>query len=233
MRDERRTSNIRQEVKMRVNPFFMPILLVVGLLGTTFTAQALGIWSTSGRDAVDVTNLKPADLKGWMTLQQVSDGLKISKDELYQVGGISADTSTAKALKDLEAIVSVSTLRERLTAKLAGASAPVVATPTPVATPKPTGVPGATATAKATTGETHATSTPMPAGSILPADQIKGKNTLREVSVQCQVPMDKLLAGLKLDPKTDSNTAIKDLISAGKLTEVTDVQKVVTELQKK
>ena len=53
------------------------------------------------------------------------------------------------------------------------------------------------------------------------------------MSEQCVVPLDKLLAGLKLDPNTDPNTAIKDLISAGKLTEVTDVQKVVAELQKK
>jgi hypothetical protein len=44
--------------------------------------------------------------------------------------------------------------------------------------------------------------------------------------------LDKILAGLKLDPKTDPNTTIKDLISAGKITEATDVQKVVAELQK-
>lgn len=220
---------------MRINPFFMPILLIVALLGTTFTAQALGIWSTSGRDAVDVANLKPADLKGWMTLQQVIDGLKISKEELYAIGNIPADTATDKALKDLESIVEVSTLRDKLTAKFSGttAPAPAAATPTPVATPKPTGVAGATATAKATTGETHATPTPMPTGQVMPADQIKGKHTLKEVSELCAVPLDRILAGLKLDPKTDPNTAIKDLISAGKLTEATDVQKVVAELQKK
>ncbi len=184
---------------MRINPFFMPILLIVGLLGTTFTAQALGIWSTSGRDAVDVNNLTPADIKGWMTLQQVIDGLKISQKDLYEIGGIPNETLPATALKDLEAVVSVTTLRERLTAK-------------------------------AVTGETHPT--PLP-GQILPADQIKGKNTLKEVSDQCAVPLDKLLPSLKLAPNTDPNTAIKDLISQGKLIEVTDVQKVVKELQAK
>jgi hypothetical protein len=218
---------------MRVHPFFMPILLLVGLLGTTFTAQALGIWSTSGRDTVDVANLKPADLKGWMTLQQVIDGLKISQSDLYALAGIPADTSTDSALKDLEAIISVTTLREKLTAYTNGTTTLALATPTPIATPKPTGVVGATATAKAAAGETHATPTPLPSGLVLPADQIKGKNTLKEVSEQCQVPLDKILAGLKLDPQTDPNTAIKDLISSGKLTEVTDVQKIVAELQKK
>lgn len=218
---------------MRVNPFFMPILLIAGLLGTTWTFQAMGIWTTSGRTAVDVANLKPADLKGWMTLQQVIDGLKISKSDLYALAGIPADTSTDSALKDLEAIISVTTLREKLTAYANGTPASAIATPTPLAAPKPTGIPGATATAKAATGETHATPTPLPSGQVLPADQIKGKNTLKEVSEQCQVPLDKLLAGLKLDAKTDPNTAIKDLISSGKLTEVTDVQKVVAELQKR
>jgi hypothetical protein len=67
----------------------------------------------------------------------------------------------------------------------------------------------------------------------LPADQIKGKDTLKQVSEQCAVPLDKLVAGLKLDPKTDPNIAIKDLVSQGKLTEVTDVQKVVAALQSK
>ena len=90
---------------MRIHPFFMPILLIVGLLGTTFTAQALGFWTTSGRDAVDITKLTPADLKGWMTLQQVIDGLPISQAELYQVGGIPSDTPPSKALKDMEAVI--------------------------------------------------------------------------------------------------------------------------------
>jgi len=57
--------------------------------------------------------------------------------------------------------------------------------------------------------------------------------TLKEVSEQCQVPLSKILEGLKLPANTDPNTAIKDLVSQGKITEVTDVQKVVAELQKR
>ena len=171
---------------MRINPFFMPMLVIVGLLGTTFTAQSLGIWTTSGRDAVDVTKLSPADLKGWMTLQQIIDGLPIPQAELYQVSGIPSDTPPSKALKDLEAVVSVTTLREKLTAYYGGtttttssASVQIPATPTTVATPQPiensrgTGV--ADATAKAVTGETHTTPTPIPAGQVLPADQIRAR----------------------------------------------------------
>ena len=68
---------------MRLNPFFMPVLAVGLLLGTVFTAQALGQWSISGRTAVDLEQIAPADLKGWMTLQQVSDGLPIPPADLY------------------------------------------------------------------------------------------------------------------------------------------------------
>ncbi len=215
---------------MRINPFWMPILLIVALFGTVFTAQAMGNWSISGRDSVDMTQLTPSDIKGWMTLQQVIDGLGILQMDLYEIGGIPADTAPTQALKDLESIVSVTTLRDRLTARLGVAS--TTATPTP-ATPLSTAVPTKVATPSAEKTATHATPTPLPTGQTLTADQIKGKMTLKEVSDQCAVPMDKLLAGLKLDPKTDPNTAIKDLIAQGKITEVTEVQKVVAELQGK
>lgn len=222
---------------MRINPFWMPILLIAALGGTVFTAQAFGQWSISGRESVDLTKLAPADIKGWMTLQQIIDGVGISQKDLYESGGLPADTAPSAALKDLEALVSVTTLRDRLTAKLGGATtntaapAQAATTPTPIATPKPTGVAGATAPAMALSGETHSTPTPLPAGQVLPADQIKGKNTLKEVSDQCAVPLDQLLAGLKLAANTDPNTAIKDLIAQGKIAEVTDAQKVVAALQ--
>jgi hypothetical protein len=182
-----------------------------------------------------MTKLTPADIKGWMTIQEVIDGLKVPPEWVYEAGKIPANVPATTAMKDLEKVVpgfETSLIREELTKKLSGTSAPVITTPTPVATPKPTGVVGATATARATTGEVHATPTPLPVGQAMPADQIKGKHTLKEVSDLCRVPLDKILAGLKLDPKTDPNTTIKDLISAGKITEATDVQKVVAELQK-
>jgi hypothetical protein len=75
-------------------------------------------------------------------------------------------------------------------------------------------------------------STPLPPGQILPADQIKGRMTLREVSEQCAVWLDQLLVALNLPPDTDPNVAIKDLISQGKLSEVTVVKSAVAQLQK-
>ncbi len=65
---------------MRINPLTMPILVLVALFGTIFTAQAMGQWSTSGRVAIDPTNMTAADVKGWMTLQDVMTGLRISQE---------------------------------------------------------------------------------------------------------------------------------------------------------
>jgi hypothetical protein len=225
---------------MRINPFFMPVLVVVALFGTVFTAQAMGQWTTSGRVAIDPGNMTAADLKGWMTLQEVMDGLKISKETLYAAGKIPADIPASTALNKLEALVpgfSVTTLRSALTtpgaspapAGTAPAATVAAASPTPpVAQPTP----AATPAEKASGDGTGTGPTPVPAGTILPADQIKGKMTLRDVSVQCAVPLDALLPKLNLTSAV-SDTAIKDLITQGKLTEVTDVQKVVAELQKK
>ena len=209
---------------MRVNQFWIPILLIVALLGTVIAAQAMGKWSVSGRDSVDVTKLTPADLKGWMTLQQVMDGLQISQSELYAIGNIPTDTPPTKALKEMEVVISVTTLRDKLTARLAASSTTSNTAPTLAIAPTPA------ATAQITA--THATPTLLPAGQILPADQIKGKMTLREVSQQCAVPLDQLLAALKLSD-VSPDTTIKDLISQSKLVDVTDVQTATAKLQSK
>lgn len=215
---------------MRVNPFWMPLLVIVTLLGFVGVAQAAGVWSTSGRTSVDYENMTPDDIKGWMTLQQVMDGLKISQRDLYAIGNIPSDVPPETALKDLEAVVpdfEISTLRETLNEKLNGE--PSADNAPPESTPPPTAFVTATPQAQATV---HAAPTPLPEGQILPADQIKGRMTLQEVSDQCDVPLDKLFAALNLDAGTNPNTALKDLVNAGKISEIAAVQAAVAELQK-
>ncbi len=220
---------------MRVNPFLMPILAIVALFGTVFTAQAMGQWSTSGRVAIDPATMTAADLKGWMTLQDVMDGLKISQSELYTTGNIPLDIPTSTPLNKLEALVpgfSVTGLRDALSGKAPTAVPMAVTT---IATPAPTTVttPVATAAAKGTDGGTGTGPTPLPTGQVLPANQIKGSMTLRSVSQQCAVPLDQLLAELKLPADFNPDTTVKDLVSQGKIAEVTDVQKVVATFQGK
>jgi hypothetical protein len=226
---------------MRVNRFLMPIIVIVALLGTTFIAQAAGFWSTSGKDSIDLDNMTSADIKGWMTLQQVMDGLKISREELYAVGGIPLDVPTETALKELEGIVpgfEISTLREKFAAPVNPIEPLAPIEPTPL--PQPTATPIATVThTQSITGTQHTGDgtglgpTPLPPGQVLPADQIKGRMTLREVADQCAVPLDQLLSALNLPPDTNPNVALKDLINAGTLAEVTAVKDAVAKLQAK
>lgn len=229
---------------MRVNPFLIPIIVIVALLGSSLVAQVGGFWATSGRTSVDVNNLTAIDLKGWMTLQQALDGLKISQAELYAAGNIPLDVPLTTALKDLEALVpgfEVSLLREKL-----GAPAGYVPdeellapmpTPAPISPPTPQPIspptPVITGTHSGDATGTGLGPTPLPPGQILPADQIKGRMTLRDVADQCAVPLDQLLAALKLPADTDANTALKDLISRGQIADVAPVQAAVAVLQGK
>ena len=104
---------------MRINPFFVPIALIAALLGSAVIASAAGVWSTSARTTIDTASMTPADLKGWMTLQQVMDGLHISQSELYELGKIPADIPPSTALKDMEGVApdfEVTGLRDALMA---------------------------------------------------------------------------------------------------------------------
>jgi hypothetical protein len=178
-----------------------------------------------------------------MTLRQVADGLSLSLSEVYQFGGIPADIPPETALKDLEAIIEVSTLRDELASYFSGGAA---AEPTvePTFNPESTAVPAAKTPAptSAATGEKGGQAqhtgdgtgpASLPPGEILPADQIKGRMTLREVSEQCAVDSDALLAALNLPQATDPNIQLKTLIGEGALDEVTQVQEAVAMLQQK
>ena len=213
---------------MRVNRLLVPILALVAIFGTVLVAQATGNFATNGRAGTDIARLTPADLKGWMTLQDVMNGLQISRTDLYAAGKIPSDIPPSTALNKLESKVpgfSVTSLRAALTAKpLPATSADSQPTPPSAMTPAPENIP-------AVAPESHATPTSLPAGQVLPASQIKGKMSLKEISTQCAVPLDRLLAGLNLPANTDANTVVKDLVSQGKLKEVSDVQQVVGQLQ--
>ena len=102
---------------MSVNRYLMPVIVIAALLGIVVIAHVFGLWSTSGRTSVDLERLSAADIKGWMTLQQVADGLGIPVNEVYTAGGIPADVPPDTALKNLEGLVEgfeTSLLREAL-----------------------------------------------------------------------------------------------------------------------
>jgi hypothetical protein len=73
--------------------------------------------------------------------------------------------------------------------------------------------------------------TPLPAGQILPAGEIKGRHTLAEIAQQAAVPLDALLAALSLPAEFDPNTPVKDLVSTGAVAEIQVVRDAVAQLQ--
>ncbi|MFN8466989.1 MAG: hypothetical protein U0X20_15655 [Caldilineaceae bacterium] len=91
---------------MRVNKWLVPILALVLILGTVGIAQATGLWVVSGREMVDLAQLKSGDeVKGWMTLQQVADGMGMETAVLVAKLGLPAELPPETVLKDIEGIV--------------------------------------------------------------------------------------------------------------------------------
>jgi len=243
---------------MTVNKHFMPAIVIVILLGTVGLSRLTGDWIISGKQIYDTGNMTATDIKGWMTLEQVAAGLSLPIDTVYQLAGIPEDANVPPetALKDLEGLVEgfeVSGLRDAATAYLAletpaeSPDATVEPIPTPAAlpttlTPAPanqstSAVAEATATPHVPTGSgtgdgTGTGPTPLPPGDILPADQIKGRMTLREVADQCAVPLDALLTALDLPADQDPDTQLKSLVEQIPGFEVQMVQDAVGALQK-
>lgn len=187
---------------MRVKPIFAPILAVAVLLMTVFGANQLGLWSTSGRTSVNLENMNALDIKGWMTIQQVSDGLRIPVNQVRTALSVPASAPDSTAMKDLEKLIpgfETSQARDILGK----------AVPNMPALPVPTIAPSQAFT----------------------VDQIKGGQTLKQVVEQANVPLQSLLSQLNLAPDTNVDLALKDLIAQGKLTEVTQVRDAVTVLQ--
>jgi hypothetical protein len=228
---------------VKANKYLLPILFVVALLGSVGIAQAAGWWTTSGRDVV-LTDAEgqpdPAGIKGWMTLADVSTTYGVPLDLLYQQLGIPAEVSPDTALKDLEAVVpgfEIELARTVVTDYLAGTVAepsPTAAdpTPTPVATSSGAVTP-ATTPIKGEGDGTDAdrpTPTPLPAGYILPADQIKGRMTMREVVDQCAVPLEYIYQKLGIASGEDPAQPVKDIMAKYGF-EVSALQAVVAEYQ--
>jgi hypothetical protein len=216
---------------MRVNKYLLPLLVGAALLGSVGMAQAMGLWEVSAKQAIAPGGLTSSeDARGWMTLQQVADGYGLSLADLYRLAGVPQEVPPETALKDLESMLAdfeTSAVREALGIYLGEAPAPVTegtaaATPTPGAPVTPT--PEVIATV-------HAGPTPLPAGEILPAAEIKGRHTLLEISQLCNVPLADLLERLGLPADTDLTQAVKDLAASGVLTSLEDLRSIVAELQ--
>jgi hypothetical protein len=112
---------------IRVNLVVYAALVLVLFLGVIETAKLAGVWSTSGKltasgEQVQITGTDPAEIKGWMTINDVITAYQVPKDEFYAQFKIPADLPVATPLKDIEPLVpdfSVTTVRDWLAARAA------------------------------------------------------------------------------------------------------------------
>jgi len=214
---------------MRVHPLIAPAIVIIVLLGSVQLADRVGWWQTLGQQVIDLNNMTADDLRGWITLQQISDGLDIPLEELYGVLGLPADTHPSSQMKDIEAFVEVSTARTLLADYLSRRESGAVA-PAPSATPTP--APTESETPQATLPQTEDGGkgpTPPPAGQLRPED-IKGRMTLREVSQGTGFPLEEILREANLPANTSPNLALKDLAAQIEGFEVETVREAVIRL---
>ncbi len=232
---------------MTVNKFLMPFLVIASLFASVAVAQVAGGWSVSGKQLLDVQELSSGDdVRGWMTLQQLSDSFGIPQDTLYSLLGIPPDVSFETALKDMESILpgfEVSTVREAINNYLFhGETLEAVPdfelTPTPEGTVDQTTVTlenevndGKTTGSSSQVDATHVSPLAAPPDGILPAAEIKGRHTLQEVVDQCDIPASDLLVALGLPSNVDMSTQVKDLAAHGQIIDVQNVRDVVSALQ--
>jgi hypothetical protein len=230
---------------IRVNKFLMPVLVVLTLLGSVWVAKAAGLWQTSGRGQVlldDSGQPDPAGIKGWMTLDDLSETYGAPLEDLYVMIGAGPDLPSGTALKELEAVVpgfEVSAVRAGVAAYLDGSWASSdgpLPEPEVTVTPQPEALP--------TTSEDHVPQGPgagsgagsggeivLPAdGSPWPGSEIRGRMTLQEVVDLCQVPLEVLAAELGLPEDIDAQLRMRDLADQMGI-EVLTVREVVDRYQ--
>ena len=92
---------------MKINPFVYGVVVLVVFLGVIFGFQVAGIWSTSGKVSTSGQAIQPSaadvnSIKGWMTLEQVSNTFNVPVAEIISAFNLPADTPIPTALKDLE-----------------------------------------------------------------------------------------------------------------------------------
>ena len=219
----------------------VPILAVVALLGSVWIAKAAGAWQTSGRDQILLDESGQADpqgIKGWMTLNDVSETYGVPLDALYTMIGAGAEVPPDTALKDLEKLVpgmEVSALRAGVAAYQDGSWTPedgryggeaIEEAPQPA--PTPTHVPQGAGEAR---GDGLGEGFTLPQdGSRLAGSEIKGRMTLQEVVDSCQVPLETLVAELGLPEDVDTRLWMRDLANQYGI-EVDTVRQVVERYQ--
>lgn len=168
---------------MRVKPILFGIVVVIVFMSVVVISQAAGYWSTSGKVTTSGELVNPSaddveTIKGWMTLNQISDTYAVPLSEILQEFSLPVATSGDTAIKDLESeTFEVTLLREWLVSRMNGEK-PALTTPLPMElSPQPSATPTSVTTIRVTpqvTGEITETH-------IAPENTITGKTTFQEL----------------------------------------------------
>ena len=92
---------------MRINPYLFGFLVLVLFLGSIGLAQANGLWSISGKVTSTGEKVAPSgtdvtEIKGWMTLGDITNAYQVPLEEIITTFGLPADTTADIQLKSLE-----------------------------------------------------------------------------------------------------------------------------------
>jgi hypothetical protein len=110
---------------MRVNPFIYGVVVLVLFFGVIGVAKATNNWSVSGKlsatgEKIMPTGANPDEIKGWMTLADISKAYNIPVADILAQFKLPADTPATTQVKSLESdTFETSGLREWLKTKIA------------------------------------------------------------------------------------------------------------------
>jgi hypothetical protein len=119
---------------MRVKPILFGVVVVIVFMSVVVISQAAGYWSTSGKVTTSGELVNPSadnveTIKGWMTLNQISNTYEVSLTAILQEFSLPDTTSGDTAIKDLESeTFEVTLLRDWLVSRKNG-EMPAMATP--------------------------------------------------------------------------------------------------------
>ena len=108
---------------MKIKPFIYGVLVLALFFGVIGGAKAAGVWSVSGKrtstgEKVQPTGTNVDEIKGWMTLDDVSSAYQVPLAEIVAEFELPEDTPGTTQLKSLESpTFSVTGLREWLSTR--------------------------------------------------------------------------------------------------------------------
>mgnify|MGYP001477550193 CR=1 FL=1 len=108
---------------MKVNPFVFGVIILAVFFGLLGGAKAAGIWSVSAKvtstgERAAPTGQDVSEIKGWMTLADITKAYNVPLADIIAAFELPADTSETAQLKSLESdLFSVTDLRTWLAAR--------------------------------------------------------------------------------------------------------------------